>query len=83
MVLVEALACGTAVVSTDCPHGPKEILTGPLAHWLVPVRDAPALAHKIDEALVTSIDAGAAPVLAALDPAAIARQYAELATLAE
>jgi glycosyltransferase involved in cell wall biosynthesis len=83
MVLVEALACGTAVVSTDCPHGPAEILTGPLARWLVPVRDAPAMARKIDEALGSRIDAGAAPVLAALDPAAIAREYAALATLAD
>jgi glycosyltransferase involved in cell wall biosynthesis len=46
-VLVEALACGTRVVSTDCPSGPREVLKGDLARWLVPVDDAPTLAEKM------------------------------------
>lgn len=50
-VLIEALICGTPVVSTDCPSGPNEILTGPLAHWLTPVNDPQALAEKIQEVL--------------------------------
>ncbi|MFI4889404.1 MAG: glycosyltransferase [Steroidobacterales bacterium] len=79
LVLVEALAVGTPVVSTDCPHGPSEILTGPLARWLVPVGDAPALARRIDEALTASIEPQSASILAKLDAPLIAAQYAALA----
>ncbi len=50
-VLIEALICGTPVVSTLCPHGPSEILTGELAEFLVPRRDTDALAAKLDSAL--------------------------------
>ena len=44
-VIIEALACGTPVVSTDAPCGPREILGG----WgdLPPVGDAPALARAL------------------------------------
>jgi len=54
-VLIESLVCGTPVVSADCPYGPNEILTGPLARWLVPVNDATALRAKIEEALASEI----------------------------
>jgi glycosyltransferase involved in cell wall biosynthesis len=50
-VLIEALAAGTRVVSTDCPSGPREILQDGRLGALVPVGNAPALAGAITEAL--------------------------------
>lgn len=50
-VLIESLILGTPVVSTDCPTGPSEILTGDLARFLSPVGDVDALAGNIRQAL--------------------------------
>ena len=50
-VLVEALACDTPVVATDCPVGPRELLQGGRWGALVPVGDAAAMAEKIACAL--------------------------------
>jgi glycosyltransferase involved in cell wall biosynthesis len=52
-VLVEALACGCPVVSTDCPSGPAEILDGGRHGKLVPVGAAGDLAKAILETLET------------------------------
>jgi glycosyltransferase involved in cell wall biosynthesis len=79
MVALEALACGTPVVATDCPHGNNEILTGELSRWLVPMGDPDALATRINEALTTDIDVSSAEVLGKVDATRVAECYLALA----
>lgn len=51
-VLIEAMACGTPVVSTDCPSGPSEILEGGRWGKLVPLNDSDSLSRAISDTLV-------------------------------
>lgn len=50
-VLIEAIACGTPVVSTDCPSGPSEILTGPLSGYLCAVGDVRGLGRLLQQVI--------------------------------
>ncbi len=55
--LIQALACGCQVVSTDCPTGPAEILEQGRYGLLVPMGDDAAMAAAIEQALDAPLDA--------------------------
>lgn len=82
--LIEALESGTAIVSTDCPFGSREVLDGDRFGRLVPVGDAESFAAALDAEL-EQIDVGPharrverADWLQRFEPEAITARYLEL-----
>jgi glycosyltransferase involved in cell wall biosynthesis len=76
MVLAEAMALGTPVVSTDCPGGPAEILAGGRWGKLVPVGDTQSLAHAIIETVRNPVRDAAIERACAFSTEAILHEYA-------
>jgi len=78
-VLIESLILNTPVVSTDCPTGPSEILTGEFAQFLSPVGDIEALAKNITSAISNypEIDE---KIISKYHHLGVAKQYIEYAT---
>jgi glycosyltransferase involved in cell wall biosynthesis len=78
IALAEALVLGVPVISTNCPHGPSEILIGPLSDYLVPVGDTESIGKKIIEVLSNTEKARRAAVetpLERFEANQIARKY--------
>jgi glycosyltransferase involved in cell wall biosynthesis len=82
--LIEALESGTAIVSTDCPFGPREVLDGDRFGQLVPVDDDESFAAALDAELgrpdvgPDARRAERADWLQRFEPEAITARYLEL-----
>jgi glycosyltransferase involved in cell wall biosynthesis len=77
-VLIEAIVCGTKIVSTNCPHGPNEILLDELSQYLVPPQDPRQLATAINNALTTNINLSDAKILGKINVKDVSKLYLAL-----
>lgn len=73
--LIEGMATGTPVISTDCEGGPNEVLEGGKYGKLVPPENSPALAEAIQEALDGNIPPAPRSALDRFRRDMVAEQY--------
>lgn len=77
-VLVEAMAAGTPIVSTDCESGPAEVLDNGKYGELVPVGDSDALAAAILKVLSDQIKPVDSAWLNQYTVETVAQKYAQI-----
>ncbi|MGF1539707.1 MAG: glycosyltransferase [Pleurocapsa sp.] len=78
VVLVEAMALGTPIVSTDCPSGPSEILDRGKYGLLTPVGDVEAMAQSILKALNSATTKADSPWLEQFTIETCSQKYLEV-----
>ena len=83
LVLVEAMACGCPVISTNCKWGPNEIIESGVNGFLVPVGDVDAMASSLkalldDKSLREKFINNGLKKLNDFDPVKQTRKYEEL-----
>ena len=76
--LIQALAAGAAVIATDCPSGPREILDDGRHGTLVPVGDGAALSSALDCALRSSPGGPGLAAVTAYDERTVIPQWSAL-----
>ena len=77
ITIVEALAAGVRVISTDAPYGPREILADGKYGRLVPVGDVDAMASAIIDCIDGKIPIAPDESWQRYTLAAIEKRYAE------